>query len=56
MEGDEPLWHGYLYAILFLVFPTLQLFFMTQYAHYAQIIGLNVRTALTTAIYRKVSR
>ncbi|CAH1406921.1 unnamed protein product [Nezara viridula] len=53
MERDEPMWHGYLYATLLLVFSTLQMFFMTQFGKISQIIGLRIRSALTLAIYRK---
>ncbi|XP_014278696.1 multidrug resistance-associated protein 1 isoform X2 [Halyomorpha halys] len=53
MEGNEPRWHGYLYASLLLFFSTLQMFFMTQFGKISQVIGLRIRSALTLAIYRK---
>lgn len=54
VEGKEPLWKGYLYAILMLATASLQTLILSQYFNRMFLVGLRIRTALISAIYRKV--
>ncbi|XP_067009700.2 multidrug resistance-associated protein 1 isoform X3 [Anabrus simplex] len=54
--SDESLWKGYLYAVLLLVTASLQTIFLAQYFNRMFIVGLRIRTALISAIYRKALR
>ncbi|XP_047368141.1 multidrug resistance-associated protein 1 isoform X1 [Vespa velutina] len=56
VSGGEPLWKGYFYAILLLITATLQTLVLSQYFHRMFLVGLRIRTALITAIYRKALR
>lgn len=53
-DPNEPLWRGYLYVFLMMVTATLQTLILSQYFHRMYLVGLRIRTALTSAIYRKV--
>ncbi|XP_014276421.1 multidrug resistance-associated protein 1 isoform X1 [Halyomorpha halys] len=50
---EEPQWRGYFYAAILLVVATLQTLLLSQYFNIMMMIGLRIRTALTSAIYRK---
>nr|CAD7574755.1 unnamed protein product [Timema californicum] len=56
VEGDEPVWKGYMYALLMLVCGTVQIVLHGHYFIKVQSVGLRVRTALVSAIYRKSLR
>ncbi|XP_015175309.1 PREDICTED: multidrug resistance-associated protein 1 isoform X6 [Polistes dominula] len=56
VSGGEPLWKGYFYALLLLITATLQTLVLSQYFHRMFLVGLRIRTALITAIYRKAMR
>ncbi|XP_017881737.1 multidrug resistance-associated protein 1 isoform X2 [Ceratina calcarata] len=56
IEGREPLWKGYFYAVLLLITATLQTLILSQYFHRMMLVGLRARTALIAAIYRKALR
>lgn len=51
---DEPLWRGYFYVFLMMLTATLQTLILSQYFHRMYLVGLRIRTVLTSAIYRKV--
>ncbi|XP_063235809.1 multidrug resistance-associated protein 1-like isoform X7 [Bacillus rossius redtenbacheri] len=53
VEGDEPLWKGYLYAVLILVTSVAQTLLLAQYFNRMFVVGMRIRTALISAIYRK---
>ncbi|GFS47673.1 multidrug resistance-associated protein 1 [Trichonephila inaurata madagascariensis] len=53
VKSSEPLWIGVLYAILTMLNGTLQSVILGSYFHQMFIIGMRVRTALVTAIYKK---
>lgn len=53
VKSSEPLWIGVLYAILTMLNGTLQSVILGSYFHHMFIIGMRVRTALVTAIYKK---
>lgn len=55
-EQDEPLWKGYLYAVLLLLTAVIQTLVLSQYFHRMFLVGLRMRTALIAAIYRKALR
>uniref|UniRef100_A0A8C9SMX0 Canalicular multispecific organic anion transporter 1-like n=1 Tax=Scleropages formosus TaxID=113540 RepID=A0A8C9SMX0_SCLFO len=46
-------WMGYMYAILLMVVAFFQSVFLQQYFQRCFVIGMQVRTALTTAVYKK---
>nr|XP_045598586.1 ATP-binding cassette sub-family C member 3-like isoform X1 [Procambarus clarkii] len=50
---EEPVWHGYFYAILLLLVSFLTTIFRTIFAYNAWIIGAKVRSSLMAAVYRK---
>ncbi|XP_034235576.1 multidrug resistance-associated protein 1-like isoform X2 [Thrips palmi] len=56
VEGDEPAWRGYMYAVLMLLAATFQTLSMTQHNQRMYIVGMRIRTALISAIYRKALR
>ncbi|XP_014250122.1 multidrug resistance-associated protein 1 isoform X2 [Cimex lectularius] len=56
VEVDEPQWRGYLYATALLLTATLQTLLLSQYFKKMMLIGLRIRTALISAIYRKALR
>lgn len=50
---NEPNWRGYLYAGLLFGIASTQTLFLSQYFHRMFIVGLRIRTALISAIFRK---
>ncbi|KAL5244983.1 hypothetical protein ACI65C_012393 [Semiaphis heraclei] len=55
-NSNEPLWRGYFYIFLMMVTAILQTLILSQYFHRMFLVGMRVRTALTSAIYRKALR
>lgn len=51
--GEEPAWRGYLYAGLLFGIASTQTLFLAQYFHRMFLVGLRIRTALISAIFRK---
>lgn len=49
----EPMWRGILYAVLLFVVASVQTLILAQYFQRMFIVGLRIRTALISAIYRK---
>lgn len=47
-------WWGYFYAVLLLVVAILQSLFLQQYFQRCFTLGLKVRTAIMTVVYKKV--
>ena len=56
VESDEPMWKGYLYTITLIAVTMLNTIINSQYFFFQYSIGLKIRTALTSAIYRKSLR
>ncbi|VDM02524.1 unnamed protein product [Schistocephalus solidus] len=54
-DKNEPLWHGYLYASAMFLVAMLQSFVLHQYFRRQGVIGMNIRSVLVSAVYRKVS-
>lgn len=51
--GDEPIWKGIFYALLLFLVAGTQTLLLAQYFNRMFFVGLRVRTALISAIYRK---
>ncbi|CAH0714292.1 unnamed protein product, partial [Brenthis ino] len=56
VESKEPLWKGYVYAVGLLACATAQTMLLSHYFMNMSLVGLRIRTALTSAIYRKSLR
>lgn len=50
---SSPTWHGFVIAILFFLTATVQSLIINIYFHLMYSTGMRIRTALTSAIYRK---
>ncbi|XP_026315306.1 multidrug resistance-associated protein 1 isoform X2 [Hyposmocoma kahamanoa] len=55
-ESKEPVWKGYLYAVALLACATVQTTLLAHYFTRMYLVGMRIRTALTSAIYRKSLR
>jgi len=55
LDETQPDWHGYVYAILLFVAALVQSLLLQQYFQRCLTIGMNVRTAIISAVYSKVS-
>ncbi|XP_031350249.1 multidrug resistance-associated protein 1 isoform X4 [Photinus pyralis] len=53
VEGGEPQWRGFLYVGLLFLTACVQTLVLAQYFHRMFVVGIRVRTALISAIYRK---
>ncbi|XP_015591556.1 multidrug resistance-associated protein 1 isoform X6 [Cephus cinctus] len=56
VSANEPMWKGYLYAVLLFLTATIQTLVLSQYFNRMFLVGLRIRTALIAAIYRKALR
>ncbi|CAD0199749.1 unnamed protein product [Chrysodeixis includens] len=56
VQGDEPIWKGYLYAVALLACATVQTMLLAHYFTRMYLVGMRIRTALTSSIYRKSLR
>ncbi|CAL9687902.1 unnamed protein product [Knipowitschia caucasica] len=52
-DKTSPLWTGYVYAVILLVVAVLQSLFLQQYFQRCFVLGMKVRTAIMTAVYKK---
>ena len=50
---DEPIWHGYAIAITMFLVATCQSLMLNFYFQRMFVVGMRIRTALISAIYRK---
>ncbi|CAI2733366.1 unnamed protein product [Schistosoma spindalis] len=53
---SEPMWHGYLYAIAIFIDTSVQSLILQSYFHIVFKLGMNIKTAITAAVYRKSLR
>ncbi|XP_060071681.1 multidrug resistance-associated protein 1-like [Ylistrum balloti] len=53
-DKTEYQWRGYLYAVLMFVVAFVQSFLLHQYFHGCQLLGMKLRTAIITIVYRKM--
>jgi hypothetical protein len=51
---SEMVWHGYTFAMLMFINSFIQSMFLHQYFHRCMVVGMRIRTALISAVYRKV--
>jgi ATP-binding cassette subfamily C (CFTR/MRP) protein 1 len=51
--GTEEDWLGYLYILLLMVINLCKTVLTSQFQFTQQLVGLRIKTALTSAIYRK---
>lgn len=56
MEENEEEWKGYFYAVLLFLTATIQTVVLSQYFNRMFLVGMRIRTALISAIYRKALR
>lgn len=56
VETKDDLWKGYLYAVLMFATASVQTLILAQYFNRMLFVGLRIRTALISAIYRKALR
>ena len=52
----DELWKGYFYAVLMFVAASVQTIILAQYFNRMLFVGLRIRTALISSIYRKVRK
>lgn len=50
------MWKGFLYAALLFATAVIQTLILSQYFHRMFLVGLRIRTALISTIYRKALR
>nr|XP_027217422.1 multidrug resistance-associated protein 1-like [Penaeus vannamei] len=53
---DEPVWKGYMYAVLMIVCAQIQSLVLGQYFMKMFLAGLRIRTGVISAVYRKALR
>ncbi|XP_076266256.1 multidrug resistance-associated protein 1-like isoform X3 [Rhynchophorus ferrugineus] len=53
VKGSEYTWHGPFYAVLMFLTATIQTIFLAQYFNRMFVVGMRIRTALVSTIYRK---
>ncbi|XP_066908740.1 multidrug resistance-associated protein 1 isoform X2 [Halyomorpha halys] len=53
VSSDEPMWHGYFYAVMMLFIEILLPLLHGNYTTTIMVTGLRIRTALISTIYRK---
>ncbi|OWF40077.1 Multidrug resistance-associated protein 1 [Mizuhopecten yessoensis] len=51
---SEYQWRGYVYAVMMFVVAVVQSFILHQYFHGCQLLGMKLRTAIITVVYRKM--
>ncbi|XP_028034268.1 multidrug resistance-associated protein 1 isoform X4 [Bombyx mandarina] len=56
VKNDEPDWKGYAYAVALLLCAITQTMLLAHYFTRMYLVGMRIRTALTSAIYRKSLR
>lgn len=56
VEGDGPAWHGYFYTVMFSVVALANATSDSNYWYRVNLVGLRLRSSLSSAIYRKSLR
>ena len=54
-DPSQPAWKGYFYAIILFITAVLQSLFLQQYFFICTRVGMNIRSAVMSAVYKKVS-
>ena len=52
-KGTEPVWHGFFIAISMFIVGCIQSLMLSFHYQRMLVIGMRIRTALTSAIYKK---
>ena len=55
-DKSIPVWRGYVYAVLLFCSAQAQSLLLHQYFHRCYRTGLRVKTAIISAVYRKVEK
>lgn len=55
-SSNEPLWKGHLFALSLLVVSAFQTILVTHNQYYYHLVGMRIRTALISTIYKKSLR
>jgi len=55
-DPEEQSWKGYFYVGILMITSIVQTVFLGQYFHQVFMIGMRIRTSMTSAIYRKALR
>ncbi|KAM7536330.1 hypothetical protein Aperf_G00000087201 [Anoplocephala perfoliata] len=55
-DSKEPMWHGYSYAVAMFIIAFLQSILLHQYFRAQNVIGMDMRTSIISAVYRKSLR
>ena len=55
-SSDEPMWKGVVYALLMLGCTSFQTICLGRYFYEMYAVGISMRAALTSAVYRKALR
>ena len=53
-DRSQMVWRGYMYAFLLFVVAFVQSMMLHQYFHRCMVVGMRIRSALVTAVYKKV--
>ncbi|XP_046388552.1 multidrug resistance-associated protein 1-like [Ischnura elegans] len=56
VQSGDNMWKGYLYAVCMFLASILQTIILSQYYHQMYLVGMKIRSALVSAIYRKAMR
>ncbi len=56
VQGSGPVWHGYMYTVLFSVSALVMAVADSGYWYRVSLVGLRVRSGLSSSIYRKSLR
>ncbi|KAI1286880.1 ATP-binding cassette sub-family C member 3 [Halotydeus destructor] len=56
LASDEPYWHGFFYAAIMFAAPMLKTFINTQYTYMMSLTGMQMKTAVVSALHRKALR
>nr|CAD7428322.1 unnamed protein product [Timema monikensis] len=53
VSSDDPMWKGYMYASMMFIAAALQTMFNSQYSYKMMVVGIRIRVALISVIYKK---
>lgn len=52
--NTEPLWHGYFYAILLFISPTIESILNSQFDFQIYVLSMDIKSCFTSLIYKKI--
>ncbi|KAI1286896.1 ATP-binding cassette sub-family C member 3 [Halotydeus destructor] len=56
LASDQPYWHGYFYAAVMFIAPFVQSLISSQYSYMESLSGMQMKTAVISALHRKALR